>query len=897
MGGKTQTATTTNQSTTTPTNVAGLQSIFDKVQSAAATPYTPYGGQLTAGVNEQQNQGIAGINAGANVASPYYAQAQQYATQAGAPLSQAAISSYMNPYQQSVIEATQRNFAESNGQQQQQVKGNLALSGALGGSRQAVAQAETARQQKLAQDPVIAQMNADNYKQALAAAQGDRSAAGSAAGTLGQLGTGAQGAALQGAGAQIGAGTLQQTAEQAALDAQYKQYLQAQGFPYQQAQFLAQYGTPAALAQGSTTSGTGTQTTPGPNPFVQAAGLGLSAAGMFLKDGGRVGYADGGSPYNFVSEAPGFIPLNGQAPQVSMPQSSAPQMSMSGQGSATQADPWKSVTAGLGSMRGRFAGTPDYGQTSNVDIGGYSMPMFGSSPARNFAEGIAPMSHGGLVEAIHGIHKAIKHSRGGTVGGTPFAPFANGGEPRQYAEGGATFDDRFSAAFPAPEPQEEPFRLAGPEAMDAWRKDVDNPNPALVADASMPPVPVPRPTATSANPMQSAALPPQITGPDQEEEDSGSAMAFDATAPRNPMNLVPREASAQDQPPEQQFGKSLFGVNLSDKTRQAMVAAGLGIAASKSPFALTALGEGGQQGLKTYTEVGAAERAAANTKISQAQQQRRVDMEAQRLAQSAEQFAKNNSLAERRLKAEEKRNKTADERGKWTYLGPSDDGKGSVFMDATTGDTEVRPIKVAPKSGSNKPLPSPAVKSLTEAGSTYADFDRLVTTFKPEYAGKTIGVIGEAQNAIGRNVGAGYGEQAQWWQDYQMQKNEIRNRLFGSALTATEKAEFDKAAITPGMTKETVEANLGRQRLLAQRAARKLAQVYRKSGYSEEAIEAAVGVPLSTLEEPAVADKAKTDAAPPSPPKGIPPGSAYSPSRKQWKAPDGTIFNADGSKA
>lgn len=78
---------------------------------------------------------------------------------------------------------------------------------------------------------------------------------------LAGIGTGAQAAALQGAQAQIGAGTLQQQTQQAQDTAQYQQFLQERGFPYQQAQFLANIAMGTGALSGSTT------TTTQPNSF------------------------------------------------------------------------------------------------------------------------------------------------------------------------------------------------------------------------------------------------------------------------------------------------------------------------------------------------------------------------------------------------------------------------------------------------------------------------------------------------------------------------------------------------------------------------------------------------------------------------------------------------------
>ncbi len=149
-----------------------------------------------------------------------------------------------------------------------------------------------------------------------------------------------------------------------------------------------------------------------------------------------------------------------------------------------------------------------------------------------------------------------------------------------------------------------------------------------------------------------------------------------------------------------------------------------------------------------------------------------------------------------------------------------------------------------------KSIPPSAIKDLTEVGGTATDFNRLSDTFKDDFGGNKFGIVGDAQNFVGRNIGMGYGDQAQWWQDYQNQKNIVRNRLFGSALTVTEKAEFDKAQINPGMLPSQITENLARQKDSAARAARKLAGAYKAGGYSEEQIEAALGISMNDLAAP-----------------------------------------------
>jgi hypothetical protein len=129
-----------------------------------------------------------------------------------------------------------------------------------------------------------------------------------------------------------------------------------------------------------------------------------------------------------------------------------------------------------------------------------------------------------------------------------------------------------------------------------------------------------------------------------------------------------------------------------------------------------------------------------------------------------------------------------------------------------------------------KDLPFNVIKELGDRGTTFGDFTRLTGTFSDVYGGYKFERAGDTANWAARNFGVGNQDAAQWWQDYQNQKNLVRNQLFGSALTTTEKAEFDKANINPGMTPDAIKSNLTRQHDATRRAAAKLANVYVQMG-------------------------------------------------------------------
>ena len=304
MGGKT---TQSSQAVTIPPEVlARYNSVNATAEKAATTPFQEYSGELVAQVNDQQKTGIAGINAAANQSQPTYQQAiagtqaayygaqpynqgaTAYALGAGqnvdpSQVNGAAINQFMSPYLQNVA-GSEANLLNQNNQQAMAGQlGNAITSGAFGGDRAGIAAANLNQQNQLANANIYSNILNTGYNQALGAAQqqqgvnlgaqqANRAAYGNAAQLLqgigqqqyGQglgaaqqtaaLGQGAQESALQGAQAQIGAGTLQQQTAQAGDTATYNQFLQQQSYPFQTAQFLANIAEGTGALSGSTTT-------------------------------------------------------------------------------------------------------------------------------------------------------------------------------------------------------------------------------------------------------------------------------------------------------------------------------------------------------------------------------------------------------------------------------------------------------------------------------------------------------------------------------------------------------------------------------------------------------------------------------------------------------------------
>lgn len=300
MGGKTS---TTTQQVSIPKEVMDrYNAINARAEEVASRPFQIYStdpSAFVAQLNQQQLTGIGNVNAAAGSYQPYLASATD-ATKAGMASvmpGELEIGKYMNPYQKDVIDATMARMRQEQEQAQSGALGTAISSGAFGGDRAGIAAANLAQQQGMATGQTLAGLNAQNFVQALQTAQQQQGLGlGAEQANLARLlsggqqlaglGQAAQAMGLQGAEAQINAGTLGQQTEQAGLSALYNQFMQQQAYPFQVAQFLANIGMGTGALSGSTT------TTTQPAPFFSDRRL--------KEDIKRIGKTDDGLPiYKF----------------------------------------------------------------------------------------------------------------------------------------------------------------------------------------------------------------------------------------------------------------------------------------------------------------------------------------------------------------------------------------------------------------------------------------------------------------------------------------------------------------------------------------------------------------------------------------------------------------------
>jgi hypothetical protein len=300
------------------------------VTDISQNPYKPYEANRIAGFSplQQQSQqnaanmqtsGVTGFGtqlagaAGLGALGARYDPTQFQADQFGGDAAQR----YMSPYMQNVVDIQQREAQRQGDIAGTQLASQATKSGAFGGGRQAIMQAEAARNLAQQKGDIQARGLQSSYEQAQAqfnADQARRMQAQQLAEQSKQYGAGygMQGlqTALQGAG-QLGAlggqqfaqgmdinklqnayGGQQQALEQQGLTQAYQDFQNQQNYPYKQLGFMSDMINRLPLGQQSTRQ----VYEPEPGGLQQLGALGAGVYGLskFMAEGGMA-YADGGS--------------------------------------------------------------------------------------------------------------------------------------------------------------------------------------------------------------------------------------------------------------------------------------------------------------------------------------------------------------------------------------------------------------------------------------------------------------------------------------------------------------------------------------------------------------------------------------------------------------------------
>jgi hypothetical protein len=137
------------------------------------------------------------------------------------------------------------------------------------------------------------------------------------------------------------------------------------------------------------------------------------------------------------------------------------------------------------------------------------------------------------------------------------------------------------------------------------------------------------------------------------------------------------------------------------------------------------------------------------------------------------------------------------------------------------------------------PLPESAAKRVEDDVSVYAALKNATGGFKTDYAGNTF--TGELENKLQGATGFGTEGQRDWWAKFRSADNQVRNQLFGSALTPSEKEAYESTTIDPSMNPSEVAKNLaGRQEIVRKALARRTAYL-KQNGYRGSSVDALLG--------------------------------------------------------
>ena len=244
-----------------------LKDIFAQAQALRGTPQ-PFSPQQLAEFSDAQNRAIALADSGIGGYQPFLDRAAQLAGPGGAQ-------QFMNPFEDQVVQQTMQDIARQGQKAQQRLAGQGVASGAFGGSRFGVAQADLAGKTLEQQARSAGQIRQQGFQQAQQAAQ-------NAARLQAGLGQAQQQMFGQDINRLLGIGSLQQRQQQAGFDVARANELGRQALPFQEIGFLSDVfrGVPALQSTFQTTS------TPNPSLGSQLLGLGIAGLGAAGQVGG-----------------------------------------------------------------------------------------------------------------------------------------------------------------------------------------------------------------------------------------------------------------------------------------------------------------------------------------------------------------------------------------------------------------------------------------------------------------------------------------------------------------------------------------------------------------------------------------------------------------------------------
>ena len=242
--------------------------------------YVPYGGERLAPLTTEQQLARQASIQQAGAFGPDLQRSRQFAMRGASPITAQEIQQFQSPFTQAVLQTTLDELDRRQQIADQRLADQAVKSGAFGGARFGVQQAESQRNLRDVQARTAADINQRAFQQALQQAQAQRQRESQAAGQFGNIAGQQMQLGSQGIQGLLQAGQLGQTQAQAGRDIAFEDFQRQQNFPFEQARFAA--GILGGMPQPVTTF----QQTPTAGTGQRLLGLGIAGIGAAGQAGG-----------------------------------------------------------------------------------------------------------------------------------------------------------------------------------------------------------------------------------------------------------------------------------------------------------------------------------------------------------------------------------------------------------------------------------------------------------------------------------------------------------------------------------------------------------------------------------------------------------------------------------
>lgn len=590
-----QIATTQSSLSYDPALQDAFKNLISQSQGIAGIGYQGYSGPRVAGLSPEQQQFIQQAPSSLNPALAY-------ANMNGSD----ALAQFGNPFQQSVIDASTNDINRQYDISGQGVAANSALNGQVDsfGDRSQVLQAENERNRNDTLARTTAGLNTQNYGQAM----------GMAANRSTQL----AGLSQQQMSNLLSAGQMNQNQTQQQDNVDYGNFLEQRGWPQQQASWLM------SQLQGAPKDYSQTQQQLGPSTGAGIAGLGAAGVGLSSMLGGA---ASGISKlFSGSSDSPYSGPIDYGTGEQYGP-TSADFFSGGDSGMATNNYAHGGIARGYADggqpspdspnwadrkaywdaqARGTYNGVFSPSWPTNVPpkAGIAAAPTVAQNPDLRSLIGMqqpqaaAPASPG--MSPPLDLDAMMKAYKAPTV--APVAPAA----AAQSAVGMST-DPTLGGAYVPPTPTPQPQAGITPTAA----VDAGGAEPMRIADQTMPNGGAMAAAQAGVGGSQPGAIkPPPATPMPQQPQQAGVAPQMPQPTDAGPAPSPVEPAAAAQKKLETSAQQTLKAAAPPDSDTKSdipewampLASAGFAMMASKSPFILNAVGEGGLAGLAQYNQ-------------------------------------------------------------------------------------------------------------------------------------------------------------------------------------------------------------------------------------------------------------------------------------------------------